>query len=53
MKRKLIVLSAVLLCTGCAKAENVRYNSVEETITTESHAVPTTTEAARRNNGSV
>ena len=46
MKRKLIVLSAVLLCTGCAKAENVRYNSVEETVTTESHAVPTTTEAA-------
>ena len=46
MKRKLIVLSAVLLCTGCAKAENVHYNSVEETITTESHAVPTTTEAA-------
>ena len=45
MKRKLIVLSAVLLCTGCAKAENVRYNSVEETVTTESHAVPTTTEA--------
>ena len=46
MKRKLIVLSAVLLCTGCAKAENVHYNSVEETVTTESHAVPTTTEAA-------
>ena len=46
MKRELIVLSAVLLCTGCAKAENVHYNSVEETITTESHAVPTTTEAA-------
>ena len=39
------MLSAVLLCTGCAKAENVHYNSVEETITTESHAVPTTTEA--------
>ena len=43
MKRKLIVLSAVLLCTGCAKAENVHYNSVEETVTTESHAVPETT----------
>ena len=46
MKRKLVMLSAVLLCTGCAKAENVHYNSVEETVTTESHAVPTTTEAA-------
>lgn len=43
MKRKLVMLSAVLLCTGCAKAENVHYNSVEETVTTESHAVPETT----------